>query len=100
MTKFSRLDQDSLVKQAVNVFREGHLEVYRKELEDGSLAAGLFNRGDTEASVTATWSDLKITGKQIVRDLWRQKNLGSFNSAFSATVNPHGVVLVRIIPAQ
>jgi alpha-galactosidase len=94
------VDQDPLVKQAVNVSKQGPLEVYRKELEDGSLAVGLFNRSNTLASVTANWSDLKIVGKQNVRDLWRQKDLGIIDSAFSATVNPHGVVLVRIIPAK
>ena len=48
-------------------------------LEDGSIAVGLFNRGEKAADVTAEWTDLGITGKQRVRDLWRQKDLGSFD---------------------
>jgi alpha-galactosidase len=94
------IDQDALVKQAVNVSRQGQLEVYRKELEDGSLAVGLFNRGPATASVTAQWSDLKVAGKQTVRDLWRQKDLGVYDQSFKADVASHGVVLVRVIPAK
>jgi alpha-galactosidase len=48
--------------------------------------------------VTANWSDLKLTGSQRVRDLWRQKDLGMFIDKFEAPVAPHGVVLVRIFP--
>lgn len=90
------VNQDALVKQAVRVSREGQLEVFRKELEDGSIAVGLFNRGSTEAPVTANWSDLKLSGKHAVRDLWRQKDLVTFEDSFSAPVKPHGVVLVKI----
>ncbi|MGD0517411.1 MAG: hypothetical protein ABSA26_07740, partial [Thermoguttaceae bacterium] len=60
---------------------------------------GLFNRGESEKTVTAKWSDLGLTGKQIVRDLWRQKDLGEFDKEFPVTVARHGVVLVRIRPA-
>ena len=44
------------------------------------------------------WSDVGVTGKHIVRDLWRQKNLGVFQDEFRATVPRHGVVLVRLRP--
>jgi alpha-galactosidase len=54
----------------------------------------------TPATAVASWADLKISGAQIVRDLWRQKDLGGFDKEFSATVAPHGVVLVRIHPAK
>ncbi len=95
------VDQDALAKQAVSVSKQGpqgQLQVFRKELEDGSLAVGLFNRTSAAAEVTAQWSDLKLSGRQTVRDLWRQKDLGVFGKKFGATVEPHGVVLVRVIP--
>jgi alpha-galactosidase len=94
------IDQDSLGKQAVRVGGEGDLKVYAKPLDDGSLAVGLFNAGVTGATVTANWRDLKLTDKQDVRDLWRQKDLGLFTDKFEATVGPHGVVLLRISPVK
>jgi alpha-galactosidase len=73
--------------------------VYAKLLEDGSLAVGLFNVGLRPEIVTAAWSDLGLTGKHMVRDLWRQQDLGVCNTQFSTTVPAHGVVLVKIKPA-
>ena len=57
---------------------------------------GLFNRGEDEATVTVHWADLGLSGKQPVRDLWRQKDLGKFADQFQARVPRHGVVLVKI----
>ena len=92
------VDQDALGKQAVQVGGEGELKVYAKPMDDGSLVVGLFNTGATEAMVTANWFDLKISGKQRVRDLWRQKDLGVFTDKFESPVASHGVVLIRIFP--
>ena len=92
------VDQDTLCKQAVQVGGEDDLKVYSKPMDDGSLAVGLFNTGASEATVTAKWSDLKISGKQRVRDLWRQKDLGVFTDKFEASVASHGVALIRIFP--
>jgi alpha-galactosidase len=92
------VNQDTLCKQATQVGGQGDLKVYAKPLDDGSLAVGLFNTGATEATVIANWSDLKLTGKQRVRDLWRQKDIGVFADKFEAPVAPHGVVLIRVFP--
>lgn len=80
--------------------KDGQLEVWAKDLEDGSKAVGLFNRGDTETTVIARWSDLGLNGKRSVRDLWRQKNLGDFADEFSTPVPRHGVMLVKVGPAN
>ena len=90
------VDQDPLGKPGRRVSRDGLLEVWAKEMEDGNKAVGLFNRGETDATVTAKWSDLGLSGKQIVRDLWRQKDLGHFQGQFQAPVPRHGVMLVRL----
>jgi alpha-galactosidase len=94
------VNQDPLGKQAGRVAKNGDLEVWAKDMEDGSKAVGLFNRGKAETKVTARWSDLGLTGKQKVRNLWSQKDLGNFKEKFEASVPKHGVVLVRIWPAK
>jgi alpha-galactosidase len=94
------VNQDPLGRQAARVSQNGMLEVWAKDLEDGSKAVGLFNRGSSEETVTANWYDLGLTGEQTVRDLWRQKDLGKFTGQFSAKVGRHGVVLVKIAPAN
>jgi hypothetical protein len=94
------VDQDPLGKSALRVAKNGDHEVWAKDMEDGSKAVGLFNRGEGDASVAVKWSDLGLQGKQTVRDLWRQKDLGEYENAFSATVGRHGVVLIRIQPVK
>jgi alpha-galactosidase len=93
------VNQDPLGKQARRVSQADNLEVWAKEMEDGSIAVGLFNRSGSEKKVAANWSDLGLAGKQIVRDLWRQKDLGEFENQFATNVARHGVALVRIRPS-
>lgn len=71
-----------------------------KDLEDGSQAVGLFNRGEFPAKVTAPWPVLGRKGPARVRDLWRQRDMGEFDRSFSAEVPRHGVALVRVFPEQ
>ncbi len=89
------VDQDPLGHPGRRVAKDGALEVWAKPLEDGSLAVGLFNRGEHQATVTARWSDLGLSGTKDVRDLWRQKDFGPHKDRFQSDVARHGVVLVR-----
>ncbi|MFO1497294.1 MAG: hypothetical protein U1G07_02670 [Verrucomicrobiota bacterium] len=92
------VDQDPLGKPGRRVTKDGGREVWCKELEDGSRAVGLVNRGETETRVSVDWSELGLTGKHAFRDLWRQQDLGESTVRFGAIVPRHGVVLVRLIP--
>ena len=90
------VNQDSLGAAGTLVTQSDGLEVWSKTLADGSLAVGLFNRGDLEETVTADWSKLGITGRHAVRDLWLRKDLGRFSGKYAASVPSHGVVLLRL----
>jgi alpha-galactosidase len=94
------VDQDALGHQATKIVQEKDASVYGKTLEDGSWAIGLFNRATSPQVVSVKWSDLKLSGSVKVRDLWRQKDLGVEADGYSTTVNPHGVVLLKITPAS
>jgi alpha-galactosidase len=94
------VNQDSLGQCARVVGKPGDTFVLVKDMEDGSKAIGLCNRGEFEQVFSVNWSDLGLTGKQNVRDLWRHKNLGKFAGKFEAKVPRHGVVLVRVSPSN
>lgn len=90
-----------MVKQATVIYQNEDIGVMAKEMEDGSKSAGLFNLSDNGTqSVVVKWSDLGIKGRYIVRDLWRQKDLGTFENEFSAKVNQHGVVMISLRKAK
>ena len=95
------VNQDPLGKQATVVSQQGEAGVLAKDLEDGSKAAGLFNPGDSISQrVVLRWTDLGIHGKYVVRDLWRQKDLGTFEGEYQAEVPRHGVVMVSLRPVK
>ena len=95
------VNQDPLGKQATVVSKIDSCGVLAKDLEDGSKAAGLFNVTDSiTRKLTVKWSELGISGKYIVRDLWRQKDIGIFDNEFSADVKPHGVAMVSLRKAK
>ncbi len=90
------VNQDSLGKQAMTIAKDDSTRVYAKQLADGSMAVGLFNLGSNAAPVTVKWSDLKLSGKHAVRDLWRQKDLGKSDGEFQLTVAPHSAEMLKI----
>ena len=103
------VNQDPLGRQATPVSQESGTEIWSKQLEDGSLAVGIFctggkspvesfNWGDEKnlAKIRVNWADLNLSGTHKVRDLWRQSDLGEFTDGFEAGVPYHGVVLIRI----
>jgi len=73
------VDQDPLGKPGRRVWKQGPLEVWARDLEDGGKAVGLFSRGEGTVEVAATWADVGVSGKQTVRDLWRQQQAGVFD---------------------
>ena len=100
------VNQDPLGFHGVPVWRakDGSQVIYVKHLEDGSLAVGMFNCGETDVKMSINPKMLGLyDGDRTVRDLWRQKDVGSLvmnNGAYTATVAPHGVHLVRVYPGN
>ena len=107
------VDQDPLGKQASRILDSDGKQIWVKNLEDGSKAVGLFSVGDKKKSpaeyfsnkisdskeqIVLKASDIGITGKFKVRNIWRQKNLGIYSKEFSVKVPHHGVMLIKITP--
>jgi alpha-galactosidase len=90
--------QDAKGKAADRISRKDELEVWARPLDDGSLAVGLFNRDEMDMNVALHWSELGIKGKHVVRDLWRQKDLGTFDGELSQVVPRHGSLFVKLTP--
>lgn len=90
------LDQDALGRSATRLATDGPIDVYVKELEDGSRAVGFFNRSPEPYSGTFTkLRPIGITGKHNVRDLWRQQDLPDCENKISIAVPADGVLLLR-----
>jgi alpha-galactosidase len=94
------VDQDPLGECASVIKLDDARFVMIKHMDDGSLAVGLGNRGEATEKVCLTWPQLGLTGKQRVRDLWRQKDLRKATDKLEMTVRPRGVLLLRLWPVQ
>ena len=98
------VNQDALGKQATCIQTIGDLRIYVKELEDGSRVAGFCNFGLEKVDISyKDLSKLGISGKQKVRDLWRQKDIITIHAdkeALSVKVPMHGVALYKFMPVK
>jgi len=94
------LDQDPAGKAAEKVRDDGVLQVYAKELADGSIAVALLNRGSATADMTVSpRRDLgQAWDKYKVRDLWQHADLGEFGIPFTTEVISHQVRVLRLTP--
>jgi alpha-galactosidase len=97
------VNQDSLGQPAKRITVSGQTEVWARPLDDGTVAVGLFNKGDSDREVTVNFNDLpvplsgnRLQGSQSVRDLWLRKNLGAASGVYKATVPRHGVTFIKI----
>ncbi|QEC71624.1 alpha-galactosidase [Arachidicoccus ginsenosidivorans] len=93
------VDQDPLGKQAICVQTIGDLHIFEKELEDGSSAVGFCNFGLDSVDINyRDFNKLGVAGVQMVRDLWRQKNIATISTAkeaLSLKIPAHGVLLYK-----
>ena len=95
------VNQDALGKQGVCLQTIGELRIYVKELEDGGKAVAFANFG--REKIKMSYKDFKklgITGKQIVRDLWRQKDIAKINSNkgnLALDIPAHGVSFYKFV---
>jgi len=94
------VDQDPMGRQGRKVRDDGDVEVWAKELADGSRAVALLNRDTTAAAVTVSWPEIGYTTgiEAVVRDLWAHRDVGRMRGRYTATVPGHAAVMVRITP--
>jgi len=94
------VNQDPMGRQARRVRKDGDLEAWAKQMQDGSRSVVLLNRDSSEKEIAVSWEDIGYPGhlSASVRDLWRAKDLGQFKGKFSASVAPHSVAMVRVAP--
>ncbi len=90
------VDQDPLGVQARPVVNDDETLIMAKPMQDGSLAVGVFNLTELPREMKLDYRMLGLSGKRAVRDLWRQKDLGTFDGQFTTEVPRHGVALLQL----
>lgn len=90
------IDQDVSGKEAQRLLNKDSIQVYVKELSDGSHAVGVFNIADSYKKVVLSFEEIGLTGNYKIRDVWRQKNIHDMSKRIEIKVPPHGVFLAKL----
>jgi alpha-galactosidase len=104
------INQDPLGKAARLVLEKDGFQVWKRELENGDFAVGIFNiagYGKTPASYfrwgneqaktfQLNFKDIGLDGSFNIRDVWRQKDLNVFKRSITTSIPHHGVVMYRL----
>jgi alpha-galactosidase len=95
------VDQDPAGLPVHRTTPQGTSEVLLRPLANEAVVVGLFNRGTSPSPISFRWDSLDLKaglgGKMLIaRDLWRHEPITVTGITYTATVPPHGVVLIRV----
>jgi alpha-galactosidase len=81
-------------KQLYN--KDGAMVWYSHIRGSKNIYVGLFNLGDEAKNISLNFSELGLTGKIAVRDLWKKQDAGSFTVNYQQQINKHGAALLML----
>jgi alpha-galactosidase len=106
------VDQDSLGIQGLRYAVQDSLETWVKPLEHGKWAVCFLNQASGPEKVDFKWKDHVISdslsgrvldaqkARYEIRDLWKDKNMGTTGRALKVTVPSHDVLMVLLSPKK
>jgi alpha-galactosidase len=94
------VDQDSLGNQGHPIWKDGAIEVWSKDLSDGSVAVAVFNLGNELKQVNIPWEKIQLKSVKSVRDLWSKQDLRSIIDNYQGSIPAHGSALLKVMAAK
>jgi alpha-galactosidase len=64
-------------------------------LKGGAKAIGVFNLDDKPVKLAIPLAGIGLQSGQMLRDCWRQRDLGKTTNSYTVEVPAHGVVLLK-----
>jgi alpha-galactosidase len=90
------LNQDRLGKQAVLLEEKGNIQVWKKELADGSFALAFCNLGKKGKFTTYDLAKATTTTCKTSKDLWTVLKTEVRDNKLTVAIPTHGVVVVKL----
>jgi len=93
------VDQDPAGIQGTKVQETGQLQVWSRPLQEkNTRAVVILNRGPRYGVIAVNWQDLGLApGVAAVRDLWEQKDLGTYDNSIDAGVESHSAMMIKVV---
>src|SRR4029079_14975965 len=76
----------------------GNNEIWTRDLSGGRKAVAFINRGTQDATMSATFSTLGVTGTPAIRDLWRRADVTGMTTSLSVSVPGNGALMYTLSP--
>jgi alpha-galactosidase len=92
------VNQDAFGSHGKRLLQQGTTEVWSRDLSAGRKAVALFNRGDQDAAMSASWEQLGMSPSSTVRDAWQRAPLAVSGPGPSLNVPHAGAALLVITP--
>jgi alpha-galactosidase len=90
------IDQDEAGKQGDRLYAEGPVEVWSRDLVDGSKAVAIFNLAESVLTIPLDISKIGFKGPIKARDLWEHKDLGVLSPDYSVKLFHHSCQLLKV----
>ena len=78
------------------MWTEGPIEIWVRQLADGSKAVGVFNRHPSALTATVDFKTLGFSRAVKARDIWQGKDLGTISAPYTAKIPGHGVLFLKV----
>lgn len=104
------IDQDKLGKQASRIIDNKSINVYLKQLSNNEWAICFLNRSKKAKTIDFDWQTFELNGKQNkrainvnlkktynLRDVWKHEIVGDTKTALKASIEPHDVLVLRLL---
>ena len=90
------INQDIAHVQAQKILKEGDIEVWVKQLQKkGNKAIAIMNRGKKEQSFKLSASEIAVSPRSRLRDLWQHKNMGRIGKEHLVSIPAHGILVLK-----
>jgi len=89
------LNQDALGKQAERKVKNDTWDIFVRPLANGDYAIAILNKASSAQNAKVAFSDLGLTAKYEIRDLWQHKVIGKANQ-WAGKVASHETKVFRL----
>jgi alpha-galactosidase len=95
------IDQDPAGAAGDRVRRYGDIDIWARPLAGGGRAVALLNRGPAPLSITVDPLTLGLPAAGVcARDVSAHRDLGPMGERVTASVRPHAVILLKLVPGK
>lgn len=92
------INQDPSGSHAKQLSATTNAQVWSRALSGGRVAVALINRASTDATLSATFAQLGVTGTPSIRDVWQRKDVAASGTSLSASVVANSGALFVVSP--